>query len=761
MTNEITALLARVPIPGTFAVRRSSSAEDLEITVKGVGRIELPVPRAQALELCARARPARYGLKDRTLLDESVRDTWEIPKERLAIGPRWKKALDRELGEIARELGLPEGSRLEAELHNLLVYEPGQFFAAHQDSEKSDGMIGSLVVTLPSRFTGGALVVHHHDEKVTFADRGEDLALTAFYADCHHEVLPVTAGFRIVLTYNLILAERAVPAVGAGESKEIELLARGIRGHFEAHDRLVYLLDHQYTESGLAWSALKNGDAVRAARLREVARRLDSEIFLALADVHESWQCEDEHWSRGRRWGDRRYEARAEERASTPELIDLIETQIELRHWIGPAGEPAETISSPVAEEDVCYTKASVDLEPFKSEHEGYMGNYGNTVDRWYHRAAVVMWPRERTFVIRAKASPLWAVNVLRAKLELGDLEAARQSTERLLPFWEEVASRDRRRVFFRRSLRVASALRSDRLAAALLAPFHLHRLDPKSAPLLARLDRRYGLDWSRAIFAQWNQSHYAREDWVAELPSFIGPLATASTGRSLELARFIVSEQFGWLKESHERSRKSWHPKSARKELRELNPAILGLLESCLIADSPELKEALLSFIAEHHPLAFQTELLKAAFELYPPEALPELGLGTLHRRSTRALSANLAAPERSPDDWSIAPPSDCACELCKALAGFLRASDRIRFDWPLAQQKRQHIHQAIDRFELPVSHETLRRGSPYTLVLVKTRALFDSEAKARRAWRRDLAWLEEKRAAFDPDRRGAVSAR
>jgi hypothetical protein len=35
-----------------------------------------------------------------------------------------------------------------------LVYEPDQFFLPHQDSEKDDSMIGTLVVTLPSRFTG-------------------------------------------------------------------------------------------------------------------------------------------------------------------------------------------------------------------------------------------------------------------------------------------------------------------------------------------------------------------------------------------------------------------------------------------------------------------------------------------------------------------------------------------------------------------------------------------------------------------------------
>jgi hypothetical protein len=40
---------------------------------------------------------------------------------------------------------LPNAAELTADLHSLLVYEPSQFFLAHQDSEKDDSMIGTLV----------------------------------------------------------------------------------------------------------------------------------------------------------------------------------------------------------------------------------------------------------------------------------------------------------------------------------------------------------------------------------------------------------------------------------------------------------------------------------------------------------------------------------------------------------------------------------------------------------------------------------------
>src|SRR5947207_6756541 len=134
----------------------------------------------------------------------------------------------------------------------------------------------------------------------------------------------------------------------------------------EPPDRLVYLLDHQYTQRGLAWSRLKSSDAARAAALREVAQRLDCEIFLALADVHESWSCEDDEgpygYRRGREWGEF-YDDEAEdgdleddEGGETPALVDLLDSDIELRHWIAPDGR-IDAVSGMVDVDEVCYTK--------------------------------------------------------------------------------------------------------------------------------------------------------------------------------------------------------------------------------------------------------------------------------------------------------------------------------------------------------------------------------------------------------------------
>ena len=98
------------------------------------------------------------------------------------------------------------------------------------------------------------------------------------------------------------------------------------------------------------------------------------------------------------------------------ELIELSAAEIELHAFRDRRGKRGPQLAPFVESDELCFTTPSGDLKPFKSEYEGYQGNYGNTLERWYHRAAVVCWPRARTFALRARAAPGWAVDQL-AKL--------------------------------------------------------------------------------------------------------------------------------------------------------------------------------------------------------------------------------------------------------------------------------------------------------------------------------------------------------
>lgn len=141
---------------------------------------------------------------------------------------------------------------------------------------------------------------------------------------------------------------------------------------------------------------------------------------------------------------------------------------------------------------------------------------------------------------------------------------------------------------------------------------------------------------------------------------------------------------------------------------------------------------------------------LLRTAASKQRASRSAALGLERVRDRCTRALTVRLSEAPRADDDWSMPAPSDCTCDLCRRLASFLQARDRRRFEWPLAKAGRLHVHRAIDDHDLPVTHETRRSGSPYTLVLTKTRALFERDRAQRKRWKADLEWFEKQQASI-----------
>ena len=234
--ERLARLLDDAEVPGAFSAQILAPADALQVEVDGVGVVQAPVRAPLAKKLIAVGRPAKFGRGEQTLTDTSVRDTWEITPDLVTLdGPVWEATLGAVLDGVRDELGLPPTTRLRAELHAMLVYGKGQFFLPHQDSEKDDAMVGTLVVSLPSAHTGGELVVEHGGESVTYWTSKEDLSFVAFYADCRHQVRPVKSGYRVTLTLNL-LADSEPGRTGPGPSPTCRLPYRAL--HHARHASL-------------------------------------------------------------------------------------------------------------------------------------------------------------------------------------------------------------------------------------------------------------------------------------------------------------------------------------------------------------------------------------------------------------------------------------------------------------------------------------------------------------------------------------------
>src|SRR5713226_8601440 len=209
--TRLETLLAGVKRAGDFFVQGSLDAPIPRVEIDGVGVLSFPVPASQIEAVIKRAHRAPYGRGEHTIVDTSVRNGWQLNSGDVRIGGKaWEKTFDQIMSTVVAGLGC-SGMKVSATLYKLLVYETGGLFRPHRDTEKADGMFGTLVVVLPSAHSGGELVIRHGTREVSLnlsSPEVSELIFAAFYADCEHEVKPITDGKRVCLTYNLSLAEK-------------------------------------------------------------------------------------------------------------------------------------------------------------------------------------------------------------------------------------------------------------------------------------------------------------------------------------------------------------------------------------------------------------------------------------------------------------------------------------------------------------------------------------------------------------------------
>ncbi|HEX9735203.1 MAG TPA: hypothetical protein VGG06_24795 [Thermoanaerobaculia bacterium] len=302
--------------------------------------------------------------------------------------------------------------------------------------------------------------------------------------------------------------------------------------------------------------------------------------------------------------------------------------------------------------------------------------------------------------------------------------------------------------------MRVAEGLEAPALAKSLLQPFPVGAVTPAAAPAFAALVKRYGDDWTRSLLGEWNdpprdRMRFDRRDqlaWLASLPRLCEKLLAADGTAGPSAARLLLRDRWDWLEGRIESSRGIASPSRRDEAVASLVKPILGFLESTAVVEADDLQDDALAFLStvENEPLVpCLVQVLRAAARSVPPERRAAFGFEALRRHCLRRIEARLEQTAREKGDWSMALPSGCDCKLCVTLGEFLFDPDEQRLEWRIAKEKRRHVHGRIEASELPVRHQTRRSGSPYTLVLEKTKTLFEREAAERRAWQADLKWL------------------
>ena len=205
------------------------------LAIEGAGLIGFPTSPSQIAAIKAVANQAPYGLGADTLVDLSVRNSYQVDGPSVAFtNPAWEPAIQSLAKQAADAIGA-NGNHVRVELYKVLLYEEGGHFKPHRDTEKSAGMFATLVVEFPSCYAGGELVVRHGGIARTVRGGGAEASQPArashelyygvHYADCEHEVRPVTAGHRLVAVYSLCWAGDGAPPAAPSVDKIRRLVA--------------------------------------------------------------------------------------------------------------------------------------------------------------------------------------------------------------------------------------------------------------------------------------------------------------------------------------------------------------------------------------------------------------------------------------------------------------------------------------------------------------------------------------------------------
>ncbi len=777
--DKLLEALGEVDRPGDVCTSGDRPLVMPGLEVERLGAVGLPLTGAQAQKLIKLCRQAPYGKGTETVVDTDVRRVWELdPAQFKLTNPKWDDFVASIVDDVKQALGL-SGRKLAAHLYKLLVYEEGSFFLPHRDGEKLDRMVATLVIGLPAVHEGGELIVSHegHSHEIVFggAASGHELSYAAFYADCQHEIRPVRSGYRLCLTYNVTLATSrgkqgiAAPAYGANATAIGELLSDWSNN--PDAEKLAVTLEHRYTQDGLTIDALKGVDRARAEVLFEAAERAGCIAHLALVTLWQSGSAEggyDEYsyrYGRGRNyhWSDDEDDEDYVETASQHEMGEVYDWSLTADHWSDREGKKVLLGEIHLDDDEIVAHEPLTESEPNREDFEGYTGNAGMTLERWYHRAAVVIWPRTRHFHVLCGAGTDAAVGGLAAMV--GRLKRA---------------SKARREVMQQECRSFAAAIidawtpghrgyawdkkNVDRNAfpAALCElndPALVQRFLSEALPgdATVQLDKSFG-----KFCKQHGWKRFAKQ-----LAAVIEASSAATIGRNAEILRTLCTlrdknseriEVCAQLCEQAARAVESFDNNPAERDWRVREVDRAGLLGSLVAAMLAVGAEQSLGRLIDHVWSCGKYDLtaaqLAAMFRL-------EKQLGKLAKSSaaiSKWLSACRAELERrthsapqKPTDYRRAAELSCNCGDCRALARFLADPDQPQARFPLAKQRRQHLHQIIDGHRCDCTHVTERRGSPYVLVCTKTTASYEAACQVHERDLKNLARvvaIEQKRA-------------
>ena len=744
--SQLAEIFESIQRPGTFYASGVAEIHAPSLKVEGVGQIALPLLPIQAEQLVKVADRAPYGKGEETLIDTDVRRTWQIGADKVRIsGKYWQQNLGEIVAWVANTLGV--NGPVNAKLYKLLVYDTGSFFVSHRDTEKSPGMFATLVIVLPSNYSGGELLVRHRGEEarlnLNVTDPSE-IAYAAFYADCRHEVLPVTSGCRLTLIYNLLRTDQSQPLEPPDYGSEQSRLADWLRNWGESlkddedkvPQKLIYPLEHAYTQAELSFAALKGADAARGEVAVAAAKKADCDLHLALITIEESGYAEYNYnpYRRGRY-----YNGDEEDEFEIGEVTDSYQM---LTDWRKPDDSQPAFAELPFEDDEVCLPVDVDTLEPDELEFEEATGNAGASFERTYRRAALIFWPRFRRLVVLNQAG--LSVNLP----YLNDLAEqwiqSKQSLESI-NLWQEAheLSGHMLRTWPKPEKFSRPSDKPGDNAAMLNALCLLQDIERIDAVIVnITVEGNYGKGDNENIVKAMGLLPPQRAAELIE--QIIAHNMALNPGACSDLLALCVFAD--WSGETSASLIPAAHalfkglpgdpniptPTEYWQKPSEIYSSFVVNLMTGLEKIAPDLAcQSAECILSRPETYGFDTMLIPALLALsnQTGEATQQLRNACLQHLGKRI--AQILEP---PKNWTRDSTVICKCRHCSDLSEFLADPSEKEWFFKAVQQERTHMEDSIKKSGCDLNLTTIKKGSPHTLACVKNQASYERRVQQRK---------------------------
>ncbi|TIA58332.1 hypothetical protein D6C83_03620 [Aureobasidium pullulans] len=145
--KDLLDYLDNIASSGDFATMKSmpNLSVDPDVRLLGKGdqedcKIEAPLGLQDAQKLINATRQAPFGKGERTIVDTTFRNTWELDPSQFSLSKNWQSYVDSLMRSACDGLGVKTND-VRAELYKMLLYEKGAMFKPHADSEKTSEVV--------------------------------------------------------------------------------------------------------------------------------------------------------------------------------------------------------------------------------------------------------------------------------------------------------------------------------------------------------------------------------------------------------------------------------------------------------------------------------------------------------------------------------------------------------------------------------------------------------------------------------------------